>query len=435
MTTRRTLLTGVGTIVATSLAGCASLRGTGDQASKRIDPGEIGAVEPVTVPVSTLPVAIPPSLVERHRTRAADLLGSVPTDPAIPNEVVVDRLQNDRERVAKRLADGSDASDQVDRLDDWRHVRGEAANLSGAYRAATGTDDGPAVDERRRTIRGGLGAFAADVDYRAADPVEAVVVHATLEELRDTAERLTRPIPPYPQSPEAAVEQAGDAVERVETAAASLADARGIREAYLGDRPSVTSQWSTLADAGRQVEVAADIARRPLERYRTSDPGDVFDRDVRGTATGQLFEIAARRIRPPALDAGDLRRDGEYARALLDSGRSLAAIAALRSVVDTIESGGGVESVTAESVTTAAATARQAIRSLGDGPHPHLSVAIASPAVANYRSGRRHLEESYFDAHDAWVAFRYATLLARAASQAADYVAARLAEQAAPSAQ
>lgn len=429
MTTRRSMLAGVGTLAATTLAGCASLRGTDDTASERIEPGDVGPVEALPVPVSTLPVAIPQSLAKAHRTRASDLLDSVPTDPSVPNGVVAKRIQADRERVQKRLTAGSDAAEQLARLEDWRHVRGDAANLSGAYRAATGTDDGAAVAERRRSVRAERNAFAATIEYRASDPVEAVLVHATLEDLLGTAERLTRATPPYPDSPAAAVEQAGDVVERVETAAASVADARGVREAYLRDRSSVTSHWATLAEAGRQVEVAADIARRPLERYRTSDVGDVFDRDVEGTLAGQLFEIAARRIRPAVDDAGDMRRDGEYARAILDSGRTLGAIAALRSVVDAIESGGLDESLSPKSVTDAATAARQATESLGTGPHPHLTVALAYPAVANYRAGRRYVEDSYFDARDAWVDFRYAALLARAAPQAADYVAARLAEQ------
>ncbi|MFB6069386.1 MAG: hypothetical protein ABEJ76_00045 [Halanaeroarchaeum sp.] len=427
MTTRRALLAGVGTAATAILAGCATFGGSEGRATERV--GEAAFSEGVPSldwPVSPFPVAIPPSLRERHRNRARALLESVPADPSIPNGVIESGIETDRERVAERLARGSRATMDVERLDDWRGYRGDAASLVGRYRAATGIDEGDAVRRRRGSVRDGIGRFAADVTYRATTAVEATLVYSTVEALLEDARRYARPTEPYPEQPVAAVDRAGEAVRAVERAEAAFADAASLHDAYLTTRGDGTSRWVTLVRASRDLAFAVDRAVRPLERYRQADPQDVFDRDVEGTAAGRLFEIAARRLRPASDETRDLQRSGEFATAVLESGRDLAAVASLRGAVDAVEKGRLAETVTETVVRDAAARARSAVVALEDADRPHLSAAIARPAQFDYANAARRLAEDYFDPTDAAASFQYAALRARAAPVVAAYLVDRL---------
>ncbi|MFW5903535.1 MAG: hypothetical protein ACOCS7_02225, partial [Halolamina sp.] len=430
MTTRRRFLAGVGTAAAVTLAGCSSLGGPEERERDEIDPeafeGEIGAL---TWPASPLPVHLPESLVATHRTRATELYASVPADPSIPNEVVAERLDEERGHLETRLDEESDAGPALEALDDWRYTRGSAANLAGAYRAATGEDDGADVRDRRRTIRADLGDFVADLEYRAADPIEAVQIYATVEDLLGDVRRRVRPVHPYPDSPTAAVEQAGDAVEDVEDAAASLADAREIRDTYLADRESVTSQWSRLIDGSRSMDYALGRTRETAGEFlQEPDPGSVFDRDLTRLAE-RLYMTASRRVDAGSGGPGEFERrgHGEYATAILDATRELAAIAVLRNVVDGIESGQFADDVTAQSVIDAADEARSAVDALADATDPTLAVAVARPGFGAYQGGRRDLEDHFLAPADAQAAFRYTAMYARVAPEAAGYLVDRLA--------
>ena len=429
MTTRRRFLAGIGTAAATGFAGCSSLGGPDEREDEEIDPSAFGdGIPAIAWPASPLPVSLPASLLESHRTRATQLYSSVPASPPIPNEVVADELAEDREYLGERIEAGSDATITLEAIDDWRSVRGSAAHLRGAYRAATGADDGAALADRRETVRAELGEFVADLEYQATDPIEAVLVYAPVEDLLGDVRRYVRPIHPYPDALIAAVEQAGDAVRDGELATASLTDARGFRETYLSDRDSVDHQWSRLIDVSRTLDHAAHRTRDTIGEYAQQyDPESVFDRDL-GPVSEELFRVASRRVESGSGRDREYERygHGEYARAILESTQELAAVAVLDRIVDGIESGAFAAEATVSAVNSAAADARSAVESLGEATNPHLAVAVARPGIGSYAGARRRLDERYFDPAEAQASFRYATMYARVAPQAADYLVDRL---------
>lgn len=429
MTTRRRFLTGIGTAATASLAGCSSLGGPAEHEDEEIDPSAFDdEIPPIAWPASPLPVSLPESLLETHQTRATQLHSSIPASPPIPNEVVANRLAADREQLGERIDEGSDATLTLEAIDDWRSIRGSAAHLLGAYRAATGADDGAAVADQRETIRTDLGEFVADLDYRATDPIEAILVYAPVEDLLGDVRRYVRPTHPYPDSPIEAVERAGDAVRDGEVATASLADARGFRETYLADRDSVEHQWSRLVDRNRTLDFALHRTRETVGEYAQQyDTERVFDRDL-GPVPEELFRIATRRVESGSGRDREYERfgHGEDATAILDSTQELAAIAVLDRIVDGIESAEFDAEATVPAVKSAAADARSAVESLAEATNPHLAVAVARPGIGSYAGARRTLDERYFDPAAAQASFRYATMYARAAPEAADYLVDRL---------
>jgi hypothetical protein len=429
MTTRRRFLAGIGTAAATGLAGCSSLGGPDERESEEIDSSAFGdGVPGIVWPASPFPVSLPASLLETHRTRASQLYSSVPASPPIPNEVVANEVAEDREYLGTRMEEGSDATITLEAIDDWRSIRGSAAHLRGTYRAATGSDDAADVADRRETVRAELGEFVADLEYRATDPIEAVLVYAPVEALLGDVRQYVRPIHPYPDTPLTAVEKAGDAVRDGEVATASLTDARGFRETYLADRDSVDRQWSRLIDVSRTLDHAVHRTRETVGEYvQQYDPGSVFDRNL-GPVPEELFRVASRRVESGSGRDREYERygHGSYARAILDSTQELAAIAALDRVVDGIESAGFAAEATVTAVNNAAADARSAVESLGEATNPHLAIAVARPGIGSYAGARRRLDERYFDPADAQASFRYAAMYARVAPQAADYLVDRL---------
>lgn len=428
MTSRRALLAGLGTAASATLAGCASITGSDEQSPEQsIDRMALQrAVPAVELPVDPLPITPPDSLATSHRDRAASLLDDVPESPDVPNGVVASRLGQDRERAAEHLAEGSDESRPLERLRDWRAIRQSAAEVRGAYRAATGLDDAESVRVRRKAVRSGLGALAADVEYRASDPVEAVLVYGGIEELVGDAQRHARPIFPYPDDPQTAVEDAGQAVGAVEDAVATFADARGLRSAYHEARPDANRQWVTLAEAAGSIDYSVDSTLQPVRQY--SEQGQAaFDRDVSGTVGGTLFRAAFHRARDGPDDVRDKRQAGDYALAIRQSARNLVAAVVLKRVVADVEDEAVDDEVTADGIEQTAAAARAAIERVEAADHPRLAASIAAVAAQSYGGGLDYLGERFYDPADALVGFEYARRYAELAPQAAAFVAERLA--------
>lgn len=427
MTSRRTLLAGLATAASASLAGCASLTGREERSpTQSIDRVALAeAVPAVELPVDPLPVDPPASLVASHRDRARAVLADVPETLDLPNGVVERRIEDERDAAVEGLAAGSDATRPLERLADWRRIRRSSAEVRGAYRAATGLDDAETVRVRRRAVLGGAGALAADIEYRAADPVEALLVYSTVEELVADAQHQARPVFPYPADPKSAVDDAGQAVGSVEDAVATFADARGLRSAYHDAHPDADAHWLALSEAASSVDRSVDATLRPVREYHEEGP-DAFDRDVSGTLGGRLFRAAYYRARDGPDDVRDKRQAGDDAMAVRQSARNLVAAAVLKRVVADVEAEAVDEEVTADAIERAASQARTAIQRVERGDHPRLAAAIADVAVGSYEGGREYLGERFFDPEDSLVGFEDARRYAALAPQAADFVAERI---------
>lgn len=397
MTSRRRLLAGLGTIGVAGLAGCSALPfsddGSDDSEDVTLPPDAVG---PIRWPESPFPAAVPASLTAAHDERARELLTAVPDDPSVPNRAIGEELRSERERVAERLEDDVGEPWPTDQLSVWRSRRNTAATVRGSYRAARGEDDGEAVTERRRAVRDDLGSFVADHEYRAGSPLEAVLAHAPIEALVADCRRRVRPDPTYPTDPVAHPLRAGDAVGRVEHARATLDDARGLREAYVSERPEASTQWAALIEASDELRIPVGRTHSTVRDFLDVDEPP-FDADLEGTAGWTQFMEASIRVEAMATEHEEHLRQGDYATAVIEAGRLLAAIEALRATIEGIRNGAYQDDVTVESVTRTADRAREATAAIEESENRKLAALIARPVFSTFESAPDLIKEGYTD--------------------------------------
>lgn len=425
MRSRRAILAGLGTAGVAGLGGCSALPlGDGDDSTPDVSLSA-DDVEPLSWPDSPFPVAIPGALADAHRERGRELLAAVPTDPSVPNGAVAEELRSDRERAADGLDEEIDQPWPTDRLSEWRRRRSAAATVRGAHRAATGEGDGDSLRERRRTVREELGSFVADHEYRASTTLEVVLAHAPIETLLADCRRHSRPNSGYPAAPLANPFQAGEAVGAVELAEATLADAGRLREVYVSDRQHVAPQWGELIDASDRLRFALGESRSTVDDFLDVDEAP-FDADLAGTPARELFDLARRAVEFRYEDVQEYRDEGDYARAVVQAGRTLAAIEVLRTTVEGIRDGAYRDTVTGESVTRTADRARAAMTTVGDDERSEFAVRLLRPALSAYDFVPESIEEGYTDAARAQGELAWAELYARAVPAATDFVLDRL---------
>jgi hypothetical protein len=426
VTTRRSVLAGVGTVAMAGLAGCSELP-FGDRDQTRPDvslPADVAG--DVEWPASPFPVAVPDSLPANHEDRARELLADVPESPSVPNEGVAADLGSDRAEAAGSLSDDVEEPWPGGRLSEWRSRRESAATVRGAYRAATGENDAEAVEERRRAVRTDLAGLVADHEYRAASPLEAVLVHEPMEELLADCRRRVRPRRGYPADPVARPFRAGEAVARAEDAQATLADARGLREAYLTSRDDAPSQWSALIDASDRLRLAVGRTQSAVDDFLdVSEPP--FDADLQGTAGRELFETGRGQVEWTTEEFSKRRREGDYATGIVEAARSLAAIEAFRAAIEGIQDGGYQDEVTVETVRRTGQRAREAIDAARGSEHQAFVNRLLESPLGIVDGVAEQIERGFGDAPRIQGSLAWAELFARAVPPATAFTVERLA--------
>ena len=426
MTSRRRLLAGLGTVGVAGLAGCSTLPFSDDESDATeevtLSPDVVGSI---TWPESPFPVEIPVSLTEAHEERARELLASVPEDPSIPNRAIAEELRSERERVAERLRNDVEDPWPTDGLAERRNRREAAATVWGTYRGATGEDDSNSVTDRQRAVRDDLGSFVADHEYRASSPLEAVLTHAPIEALVAECRRRARPNPTYPSDPIAHPFRAGDAVGRVEDARATIDDARGLREAYVSERLEASSQWTALIEASDELRISVARTRSTVQDVLEADESP-FDADLEGTPGRTQFMSARGRVESATSDHEEHLRRGDYATAVIEAGRALAAIEALRATIEGIRNGAYQDDVTVESVTRTADQAREAVTAIEEGGDQKLAALIARPVFLTFESAPNLIKEGYTDPVRLQGELALAELYARAVPAATEFLLERL---------
>ncbi|WP_336022329.1 hypothetical protein [Halobellus salinisoli] len=425
MTSRRRFLAGLASVGVAGLAGCSGLpfvEGDDEREYVELPRDAAGSIE---WPDSPFPVAVPPTLADSHRERAETLLASVPTDPSVPNGAIAEELRTDRERTAERLDEAADDPWPTDRLETWRGRRHEAATVLGAYRAATGEDDAEEVETQRRSVRDAFGSLAADHEYRASSPLEAVLAHEPIEALLADCRGRTRPNPAYPDDPVAHPFRAGDAVGRVELARATLADAARVRSVYLTERDDPPSRWTALIDASDRLGLAVSRARSTVRDFLdVYEPP--FEADLDGTPATALFRRASGQVSASADEYEERRDDGDYATAVIEAGQALAAVEALRAAIEGIRGDGYQDPVSVESVRETADRARDAIDAIDESDDVRLAARLARPALETFEYLPEYIEDGYVDAARAQGDLAWAELYARAVPPATAFVIERM---------
>ena len=335
---RRAVLTACGAGL-TALAGCSGL-GFGED-TPTYDTARIAALgrKEVPRPPATFPVSVPDAMRVRHLDRARKLVERVPERPDLPNGAVVERLRQERESVVERLdASGDEANEPVGnplvRLREARSVRGDAAAVDAAYRAATDAITPRAVADRRTRLRSDLLAFERDWTYRGDDPAAAAVVHGALEALRLDARPGIAPDRAFPDAPSTDVFRAGEVVRHLEVGRAALSDAERLRARYRDGLSDPRPYRSVLSVAASRLRRISRQYYREIEAYTDPDPEALpFDRSVEGTPLERLYFRTVDGVEIFRTDAEEARHRGDHATALIETGTYLTALRALESVV------------------------------------------------------------------------------------------------------
>ena len=422
---RRGFLAGIATVGAGAVAGC-STSPLGDGEGRR---GEAASVPPDLVdavewPAAPFPATVPESLGADHESRARDLLAAVPADPSLPNAAVAAAIADDRERAAERVAAEPSDPWPTEALSARRRARGEAATVRGAYRAATGVDDGSELAARRRAVREDRAALAADLEYRAPSTTAAALAYEPVESLLAACERHLRPTVRYPDDPVAAPFRAGDAVGDVERARAAATDAAGLRDAFRGSRDEPEPRWASLVAAADALD--GSVRRTHAEvRRRTGDEAAPVDADLSGTVAQELAVASHRRAETAVGDVERASDAGHHAEAVAEAGTALAAIEARRWAVEGIEEGRYREPPSESSLRSAAERAREAVAEAVDGGDG-LASRIALPAVTSLERTADAIDRGYADAGRTQARLRYVALYADAVPAATAFVRERL---------
>jgi hypothetical protein len=429
--TRRRVLTGFGGSLA-ALAGCSVLPAFGDETDDRPDYGR-EAVERAVTPVEDVlepdvfPVGIPAALQNHHRDRAREYVDAVPVEPGYPNGEIASQVAEDRESTASALEE--DASGRPrSRLETWRDRREEAAAVMGTHLAATGEIDRSDVSTLRERGRSRLASFEADWAYRASSPVDAAVVHATLEEYIQTCRSQLHTNSPFPADPGAAVFQAGDVVGTVDGAIATATDAGRLREQYRSGVDGDAGYRQHLASAASRLDRSLSRTTSDLDEYVDVEPDEAFDDNLSDTPAETLFRDASRTVEWRREQAEEARQRHDPATAVLAAGHGFVAAGALEAVVDAIEDGQYREYPTVDGIGAAVEQAIDALEAAWEATPRPLAVEVAEPALLSLRAAARRVREPQFygGPERVFVQAVYAEAQARAVPAATALVVERL---------
>jgi hypothetical protein len=377
-TTRRGALALAG---AAALAGCGGLPGPLGSSQPSLDGARLAAAVDGDVPEvpRTLPVDVSDEHVRRHVERANALLSRAPLPfdrTQIPNGAMREEMNEVATSARAKLERARDAASPLTALFALRDARGRARAVATAWAYA---DDGL----RGADLADDADALAADVasfrdrrSYVGADPVRALLVHATVDSLvrsaahnadgRRDGSRLAR-------APETLVSVSEEAAA-LERGRAALADAAHLYD-RLRDGPARSRDLADAFDAA--LAELLDALRSGAADLDGSDPVSAHvDADVEDAPVSYPLEYLAHDVDDVA--SVTVHRDrGQRAAALRSAHRELTRLRAFEALRERVEDG---ETYAVETVEDVAAVRSGAVgtveRALRETNHPHLSRAV-----------------------------------------------------------
>lgn len=414
---RRVLAGSLG--VAAALAGCGSFA---DVTGESGDSGEqyyrLAVDQGPTRPFGS-PLPIPSSMLQSHVDRVDSILDTVPTAPEVPNEVIRDNISARRDQLVSRLEevrspgpsertatanDGAADSVQTGEADEdadetrspqrqlaeLRELRRAAAELRGTYRAATGRYEEGELVARRDRLRTRLAEFRTGWEYRAADPMTAVTVHAEFEHDVSRVEHELTPWPQVPDRPADEPERVGYLAGKNEAAAALLADLRTFQERAVPStgptyRPALMATAKWLGRRARRAGIDLEDAPRQGR--------DSLDRDLGEGPTGALFDAAVKAYdNHSERNAPEGPAPGNYAVAVIRAATQRTAVTAAARTVAAIEDGLTIEDLSVALVKRRRSEARATLQTALDSGPTAFTARTLEPAYRTLRDANDALQ-------------------------------------------
>lgn len=389
--TRRRVLAGAAAGLG-ALAGCNRLAKSTESTTPSVDPAarrRVAALGSPTIPWR-LPVPVDEAALAARRNHVRTLLATVPESPAIPNGAVRSELLERRAAAVDALERAADDETGYGRLSSLRWARVKARNAHATMAAIRGELTREDVRGRRSGIREGVQTFRARWRYVGDDAERAVVVHAELESLvRRVAGRLDGTSRGREASGVLAV---GDAAERLELAAAALADARYLYDRHRGRLARERRLGDAIERTARELVASVSDRRERLKPFR-EDPEAEFGRELVGTPAAALVRDAPRGARWATERARRAFDGGRPATALRAAGRADRAFRAFESVRSAVARGDYDDPATASTLREAKLDALAAVERARTETASRLADAWLRSAVSDVDGADRRLTE------------------------------------------
>lgn len=402
---RRHALGTIATTVTAGLAGCNALSNDDSQEPNPpdYDPEAVGQIVRESFPAqpTVFPVQIPDSHFQAHASRTRDLLDSVPEEPNLPNGAIAKQIGRERAGLMERLGERGDEPTPRDRLGQWRYYRDHAAEVWGSYVAATGQYGPSEFRDRYQRLKSAYDAFESDWAYRGDDRPDALVVHATIEELFERGLDDVLSTGPFPSDPQAAVFEAGRMVREHERAAANLEDARMFRDRFIDDQSAPSTNRLAFAATSRELRREARAeAHRGSYGPALEDGRSALDANLARGPAGTAFEHARNTARyaDRAVERATERNDP--ATAILRATHQRHAMATFRDVVDAIRGDELTWPEDASELRELRSTTTQAIQTAWSTSPEPLAVELTTHAVGLLRELTHYHDEHELDEYD-----------------------------------
>lgn len=362
----------------------------------------------------TVPVEIERAYLDETESRARDLLSSVPAPLGredVPNGAMRAELSDDYEDATDALNAATDAETRFERMASLRSARQHARSVAAAWAAIDEGLTREAVREDAAPVRDALDDFRGRWRYVGEDPVRAVVVHATLESLVESAARRARRVAdpsasrrPY-ETRETPISVGGVAAD-LERARAALDDAVHLYDRFTASLDDPRRLGSAFEAAGESLAETVEERRDDLPDGDRHEPSSLVDRDVGdtpvGSALGELYGYVDRAYR-----LEDARSSGRRASAVLAAHEVLVRVRAFESLRRRIEDGEDVSVESVDDVRRLREDAVEAVEAALESPdHPELTRRVVGDFAGTFdfvadrisdRAGREEVQIGWFE--------------------------------------
>ncbi|MFD1633553.1 hypothetical protein ACOZ4L_10205 [Haloplanus ruber] len=352
-----------------ALAGCSGANPLDSESvPPELDAAAVRAVASDSAP--TVPARLPVDIGSDHlaatERRARSLLDAVPASlgpDEIPNGAIREKLRDARRRAAERLSASAEASTPFERLLAFADARAEARFAAGAWRAIDAGLTREDLAAEAETVRADRRALRERWRYVGADPVEAMLVHAAIED-RIVSGRSHIIGEPRRYRPGTSL-GVGEIAEEVERARVAVEDAAHCYDRLTASLDDPVDLRPRLIDARRRLHEAFEDEQDALSSVDPREPWRIDGVDVADTPAAEALEELFRPVDP---SDDDDWTDAAPAEALTWAHASFVTLAAFRSLREQVREGETFALESAADVNAVRTAAIEALRAAEASP-------------------------------------------------------------------